>query len=116
MGLSGLLWKLLFVVGAFGFCGLLCFIFYFLRVLVGKRFFLGREKGSVYECGFEPMIPTRISFSLRFFLIAVIFLVFDVEVVFLFTYVFSVAGSVDWGVIVGYGVFLGVLRFGLFHE
>lgn len=40
-------------------------------------------------------MPTRISFSLRFFLIGLIFLVFDVEVVFLFTFVFSVAGCVD---------------------
>lgn len=77
---------------------------------------MGREKGSVYECGFESIILTRVSFSLRFFLIAVIFLVFDVEVVFLFTFVFSVFGCVDWAVVVGFGVFLSVLSLGLFHE
>lgn len=91
-------------------------VFYLLRFLVGISFLGNREKCSVYECGFEPMIPTRISFSLRFFLIAVIFLVFDVEVVFLFTFVFSVWCSVDWVVVIGFGIFLRILRLGLFHE
>merc|ERR1711964_504791 len=43
-----------------------------------------KEKSMAYECGEEPVGDTRIKFNTRFYLIALIFLIFDVEIVFLF--------------------------------
>ena len=42
------------------------------------------EKISAYECGFEPFEDTRIKFDVRFYLVGILFIVFDIEVLFLF--------------------------------
>lgn len=83
------------VIWGFIFCGFLCFVFLLLNSLVGYGGFSDREKASIYECGFEPMCPTRLSFCLRFFLVAVIFLVFDLEVVLLFPFVIGITAGYD---------------------
>lgn len=73
------------------------------------------EKNSAYECGFNPFDDARMKFDIRFYLVAILFIIFDLEVAFLFPWIFQVdAGNVAafWSMM----VFLGVLTIGFIYE
>nr|YP_009502517.1 NADH dehydrogenase subunit 3 [Alasmidonta varicosa]AWV82790.1 NADH dehydrogenase subunit 3 [Alasmidonta varicosa]UZC55595.1 NADH dehydrogenase subunit 3 [Alasmidonta varicosa] len=86
-------------------------------LFLGMSFYGGREKPSPFECGFDPMGSSRVPFSLRFFLLAVIFVVFDVEIVLLFPAVMVVGSSWMWvSSYVALLIFLLLLFVGVVHE
>jgi len=73
------------------------------------------EKLSPYECGFEPFEDARIRFDVRYYLVAILFIIFDLEVAFLFPWAVSL-GDVGifgfWSMV----VFLAVLTVGFIYE
>ncbi len=73
------------------------------------------EKLSAYECGFEAFEDARIKFDVRFYLVAILFIIFDLEVAFLFPWAISL-GQIGvfgfWSMM----VFLGVLTVGFIYE
>lgn len=73
------------------------------------------EKLSAYECGFNPFDDARMRFDVRFYLVAILFIIFDLEVAFLFPWAVSF-GTLGW---FGYGsmmAFLVVLTIGFIYE
>nr|YP_010507428.1 NADH dehydrogenase subunit 3 [Distenia punctulatoides]UXG19097.1 NADH dehydrogenase subunit 3 [Distenia punctulatoides] len=84
--------------------------------LISKKSFSDREKSSPFECGFDPQSPGRLPFSLQFFLIAIIFLIFDVEIALLLPVIKTIYISSPFTYSIMVMLFLLVLVLGLIHE
>lgn len=84
--------------------------------ILSKKSLLDREKASPFECGFDPFSNSRIPFSLRFYIIAIIFLVFDVEIAILLPLPLStiIINFNLWGSVAL--IFIITLIVGLAHE
>lgn len=74
-----------------------------------------REKLSPFECGFDPNHSARVPFSLRFFLLAIIFIVFDIEIVLLIPTPIIINIKIN-SILYGSIFFLLILFIGLIHE
>ena len=98
-------------------------------VVGGGAMFIGRvlgpsrpdaEKNSPYECGFKPFQDARIQFDVRYYLVAILFILFDLEVAFLFpwalVYKDLLATEYAWLAFGGMMVFLLILIAGFIYE
>jgi len=89
-------------------------------VLLFLGFALGRgrkdpEKLSSYECGFEAFEDTRMRFDVRYYLVAILFIIFDLEIAFLFPWAVSLDAIGGFG-LAAMGVFLALLVVGFIYE
>ena len=73
------------------------------------------EKLSPYECGFEAFEDSRIQFDVRYYLVAILFIIFDLEIAFLFPWAVSLDTVGAFGII-AMGIFLIVLVVGFVYE
>ncbi len=73
------------------------------------------EKTSAYECGFDAFVDARHKFDVRFYLVAILFIIFDLEVAFLFPWAITL-GNIGvfgfWSMM----LFLGILTIGFVYE
>jgi NADH-ubiquinone oxidoreductase chain 3 len=87
----------------------------FIIILTSSRSLNDREKLSPFECGFDPNHTARVPFSTRFFLLAIIFIVFDIEIVLLIPipiiYIYN-----STTILITAIFFLMILLLGLLHE
>ena len=73
------------------------------------------EKESAYECGFEAFDDARSKFDVRFYLVAILFIIFDLEIAFLFPWAISLKDIGSYG-FWSMMAFLGVLTIGFIYE
>ncbi len=88
--------------------------------MIGLSFLVGKQKpdadkNAAYECGFDAFDDARSRFDVRFYLVAILFIIFDLEIAFLFPWAISL-GEIGvfgfWSMM----VFLGVLTIGFIYE
>jgi NADH-quinone oxidoreductase subunit A len=89
-------------------------------VLLGLGFVFGSgrkdpEKLSAYECGFDAFEDTRMRFDVRYYLVAILFIIFDLEIAFLFPWAVSLDAIGRFG-LAAMGIFLAVLVVGFVYE
>ena len=77
------------------------------------------EKLSAYECGFNAFDDARMKFDIRFYLVSILFIIFDLEIAFLFPWAVSMFDLSHGGMVFAFWsmmVFLGVLTVGFIYE
>lgn len=108
--LSQYLYLLIFIF----ICSIFAFLFFFLSYAVATQN-ADTEKVSSYECGFDPFNDARNTFDVRFYLVAILFIIFDLEVSFLFPWCICI-GSLPilsfWSML----LFLFILTTGFVYE
>nr|YP_010709609.1 NADH dehydrogenase subunit 3 [Sosibia ovata]WCS40824.1 NADH dehydrogenase subunit 3 [Sosibia ovata] len=87
-----------------------------INMILSKKTMMDREKNSPFECGFDPKSSSRMPFSLKFFLIAMIFLIFDIEIALLLPTMptMMMSNMNQW--MMSVNIFIIILIIGLYHE
>nr|YP_010487102.1 NADH dehydrogenase subunit 3 [Eupatorus hardwickei]UWI70886.1 NADH dehydrogenase subunit 3 [Eupatorus hardwickei] len=95
---------------------LITFAMIMISFVISKKSFMDREKASPFECGFDPKSSARLPFSIQFFLIAIIFLIFDVEIALLIPIILIMKTTNMLMYFIITLFFLIILLIGLYHE
>ncbi|MEN5362973.1 MULTISPECIES: NADH-quinone oxidoreductase subunit A [Brevundimonas] len=101
-----------------GVAGLISILFIALPLLLAPKN-PDSEKLSAYECGFNAFDDARMKFDIRFYLVSILFIIFDLEVAFLFPWAVSMFDLSHGSMIFAFWsmmVFLGVLTIGFIYE
>nr|YP_010222621.1 NADH dehydrogenase subunit 3 [Plautia lushanica]UCC46084.1 NADH dehydrogenase subunit 3 [Plautia lushanica] len=95
---------------------MLSFIIMLLCSIISKTSNKDREKSSPFECGFDPKSSARSPFSIQFFLIAVLFLIFDIEIAIMLPIILTMKMSITKTWMFTITLFIIILIIGLYHE
>nr|YP_010531131.1 NADH dehydrogenase subunit 3 [Runaria punctata]UXW93353.1 NADH dehydrogenase subunit 3 [Runaria punctata] len=98
------------------FISMISMMIMILTSLLSKKSFYDREKSSPFECGFDPKGMTRMPFSIQFFMITVMFLIFDVEISLILPIIvtFYTSNLASW--FLSITLFINILLLGLYYE
>jgi len=100
-----------FILVAF-FLGVLLLSLTFILAFENK---IDYEKSSVYECGFNPFADSRYRFDVKFYLVSILFVIFDVEILYFFPFALSLH-HLPWSSVLLFLLFFLVLFLGIIYE
>ncbi|EFN76499.1 hypothetical protein EAI_11121, partial [Harpegnathos saltator] len=86
-----------------------------LNLILAKKIIDNREKNSSYECGFDSISSSRFPFRIQFFLIRLIFLIFDIEISLLIPLIISL-NTFNWCIPISILIFIFILIFSIYIE
>nr|YP_010952651.1 NADH dehydrogenase subunit 3 [Empoascanara falcata]WMQ53071.1 NADH dehydrogenase subunit 3 [Empoascanara falcata] len=99
-----------------GLVSMINFIIMLMIMTINKKQIFNSQKSSPFECGFNPMTFKRLPFSIHFFLIAVIFLIFDIEIIIIMPMILTLKSSQLSAWLMTSSMFTLILILGLYHE
>nr|YP_010952963.1 NADH dehydrogenase subunit 3 [Empoascanara angkhangica]WMQ52406.1 NADH dehydrogenase subunit 3 [Empoascanara angkhangica] len=91
-------------------------IIIFMIMFIAKKPIFDLQKSTPFECGFNPMTFKRLPFSIHFFLIAVIFLIFDIEIIIIMPMILTIKSAQMMAWLLTSFIFIMILIIGLYHE
>nr|YP_009466096.1 NADH dehydrogenase subunit 3 [Pentatomidae sp. GM-2014]AIW65017.1 NADH dehydrogenase subunit 3 [Pentatomidae sp. GM-2014] len=104
------------IIWSMGFSICLSLMMMVMCTMISKTSKSDREKASPFECGFDPKSSARSPFSIQFFLIAVLFLIFDIEIAIILPIMLTMKWIMNKMWILTVTAFLTILILGLYHE
>nr|NP_945233.1 NADH dehydrogenase subunit 3 [Ixodes holocyclus]QAB05891.1 NADH dehydrogenase subunit 3 [Ixodes holocyclus]QAB05904.1 NADH dehydrogenase subunit 3 [Ixodes holocyclus]BAD04002.1 NADH dehydrogenase 3 [Ixodes holocyclus] len=90
------------------------FVIMIISMILSKNKFMDKEKLSPFECGFDPFSISRMSFSLKFFMIAIIFLIFDIEIILILPFPFILSKKIIFPITIT--IIMIIILLGLLYE
>nr|YP_009130796.1 NADH dehydrogenase subunit 3 [Siboglinum fiordicum]AIL54872.1 NADH dehydrogenase subunit 3 [Siboglinum fiordicum] len=94
----------------------LSLLIFFFSWFLSMRMMMSKEKFSSYECGFDPHSSSRLPFSLQFFLISILFLIFDVEIILISPLPILLKFNMNNFSLMWSNLIILILFLGLYHE
>lgn len=95
---------------------IIVFILFLISTFINIKLKFDREKFSVFECGFDLLRILRLPFSINFYFVTIIFLIFDVELTLLLPFIFNIKSLAVSGVLIIILIFFLILIAGFVYE
>lgn len=94
---------------------IICLVLFFISIFLVNAGISANQKSSPYECGFNPFEDARVKFNVQFYLVCILFILFDLEISFLFP-ILMILGNMNGLMLIVLNIFIILLTVGFIYE